>query len=222
MINNWWEARSVSDHQILEKSSLMFCGAGEKKKRSIKKGWDINSDQWYWRLVFIRQYPVTRIQHSVNNIDDQYQESLTGPDINIKWQTFVDVFKRISINVVLSRPHLSLKSLLSWNLFGWRGWGWMNADFVDSFLIQSFYIGRCIWHSLWHWWAGHILQRKRNKIFTWPIPLGKAFVIIEGIPKYLFIKMTQAREDLPRYLLFKYRFNTSEELEIKQIKWDIS
>ena len=34
--------------------------------------------------------------------------------------------------------------------------------------------------------------------------------------------MTQATKDLPKYLLFKYRFNTSEELEIKQIKRNIS
>ena len=47
----------------------------------------------------------------------------------------------------------------------------------------------CIWHSMWHWWTGHTLQRRRNKIFTRPLLWGKSSSSLgHKRIEYLFIK----------------------------------
>ena len=52
-------------------------------------------------------------------------------------------------------------------------------------------------------------RKRHNKILTRPLLWGKPSSI----------NLTQAGKDLPEYLFVKYRFNTSEELKIKRIKF---
>ena len=112
LINDWrdhWSIREKRDQSLNIIARFLYFV--EQSIISRLKESEINRiglryQQWpmSWRSILVHQYPVTIIQ--VLLFSDGWS-ILTSSYINIKWQEFIGVvFNRISINVVLSRPHL--------------------------------------------------------------------------------------------------------------------